>query len=128
MKLHHAAVVCASRENADRFYGDILGLETIKTQTLGADLSEEIFGISSECEMVLYGRGDLAFEVFIPPEMPETHRNYRHLCLAVKDRKTFMDRCRAVGLAVKKIPKGETFVVFVEDFDRNLFEIKEVPV
>jgi catechol 2,3-dioxygenase-like lactoylglutathione lyase family enzyme len=127
MKLHHVAVVCASQENADRFYGEGLGLEKIKTQTLGTNLSEQIFGISSECGMILYGRKDLAIEVFIPLEAPKKPRPFGHLCLAVKDRDALLDRCGAAGLAVKKIPKGNSLVVFVEDFDGNLFEVKELP-
>ena len=127
MKLHHAAVVCASRENADRFYGEVLGLETIKAQTLGRDLSEQIFGISSECGMILYGREGLAVEVFLPPEAAKTPRSFQHLCLAMKDRDAFLNRCGHAGLAVKQIPKGNALVVFVEDFDGNLFEVKELP-
>jgi catechol 2,3-dioxygenase-like lactoylglutathione lyase family enzyme len=126
MRLHHAAVVCASQENADRFYGKILGLETIKAQTLGRDLSEQIFGIPSKCGMVLYGREGLAVEVFIPPEGAKPARTFQHLCIAVRDREALLDRCIAVGLAVKKVAKGNALVVFVEDFDGNLFEIKEM--
>ena len=127
MKLHHAAVVCASQENADRFYGGVLGLEKMKTQILGTDLSSQIFGISSECEMILYGRKDLAIEVFIPPRTPQQTRGCAHLCLQVENRETFLRACGAAGLAIKKISKGASWVVFLEDYDGNLFEIKELP-
>ena len=128
MRMHHAAVVCASQENADRFYGGVLGLEKMKTQVLDKDLSNRIFGIPSECGMILYGRQGVAVEVFVPPGVPEKHRTFGHLCLSVQDRGALLESCAAAGLAVKKIPKGDYLVVFVEDYDGNLFEIKEEPV
>jgi len=127
MRLHHAAVVCESLENADRFYEGVLELGKKKIQTLDAGLSEQIFGISSPCQMVLYGNDDIAIEVFIPPRTPQKTRGFGHLCLQVENRATFLEACGVAGLAVKKILKGESWVVFLEDYDGNLFEIKELP-
>ena len=124
MKLHHLAVVCSSEENADRFYEGILGLEKIKKYILNKDLSEQIFDIPSECQIIFYANGSLAIEVFIPASFPEKMLPFVHLCLEVEKRGEFLQNCQALGIAVKRIQKGESLLAFIEDFDGNLFEIK----
>ena len=42
----------------------------------------------------------------------------------VKDREEFIRRCEAMHLEVNRIPKGDTLLTFVKDYDGNLFEIK----
>ena len=37
----------------------------------------------------------------------------------------FAKKCEEAGLAVKRIPRGDYMIVFIEDYDGNLFEIKE---
>lgn len=127
MRFHHAAVECKSPESADRFYKDILGLVKKKTQTLDVRLSEQIFGIASPCHMILYGNDDVAIEVFCPPKPLQKSPSFGHLCLEVENREALLESCAAAALPVKKIPKGDYLVVFVEDYDRNLFEIKQRP-
>jgi catechol 2,3-dioxygenase-like lactoylglutathione lyase family enzyme len=125
MRLHHVAVVCRTQENADRFYGTILGLKKIKTQVLEKNFMEALFGEPVACALVLYGNESLALEVFVPESFPDRRRPFVHACLEVKDREEFAMRCEREGLVVKRIPKGNSLVIFVQDFDGNLFEIKE---
>ncbi|MFH1626217.1 MAG: VOC family protein [Pseudomonadota bacterium] len=127
MKLHHVAVVCSSEENADRFYGEILGLRKIKTSTLNKDLAERLFGVASEPQMILYENEDFAIEVFVTPLDPGKFTPFTHLCLAVEDRGEFLGRCQKAGLAVQQIPKGDSLLGFVQDYDGNLLEIKALP-
>jgi len=42
----------------------------------------------------------------------------------VEDREAFLAACRSVGLAVNIVPRTESKLCFVRDFDGNLFEIK----
>ena len=125
MKLHHIAMVCSSIERADRFYVGVLGLKKIKSGTLDRVFGEQLFGISQECEMILYGNEDFRIEVFVTVSDPKMKAPYAHLCLEVKDRKSFEKKCEEAGLTVKRIPKGDYLIVFIEDYDGNLFEIKE---
>jgi catechol 2,3-dioxygenase-like lactoylglutathione lyase family enzyme len=127
MRLHHAAVVCHSRENADRFYRDILGLKTMKDATLSKELAEEIFATPQECQFMLYGNDDFAVEVFVVAEDSPAKPIFPHLCMEVADRMSFADRCDREGLEVRRIPRGDTLLIFVKDFDGNLFEVKEMP-
>ncbi|OPX38579.1 MAG: hypothetical protein B1H13_11080 [Desulfobacteraceae bacterium 4484_190.3] len=112
MKLHHVAVVCSSLKNADRFYGEILGL-----QQIDADL---------ECQFILYENENFTIEVFIIPAAQQKITPIAHLCLEVDNKEKFAKNCQANGLVVKKIPRGNSLLIFVKDYDGNLFEIKEL--
>jgi len=125
MKLHHAAVVCSSEKNADQFYEEILKLKKVKKYILNSDLTEQIFGTPYECQIIFYSDGNLAIEVFIPTSSVEKVPRFVHLCLEVEKREQFLGRCQAMSIAVKRVQRGESFLSFIEDFDGNLFEIKE---
>ena len=125
MKLHHLAVVCSTVERADRFFEGVLNLKKIKSGTLDRTFGEQLFDISQECEMILYGNEDFRIEVFVTVSDPKMKAPYVHVCLEVNHRKSFTKKCEEAGLAVKSIPRGDYMIVFIEDYDGNLFEIKE---
>jgi len=125
MKLHHAAVVCSSEKNTDQFYEKILKLKKIKKYILSSDLAEQIFGTPYECQIIFYSDGNLAVEVFIPTSSVGKVSPFVHLCLEVEKREQFLADCLALGITVKRVQKGESLLSFIEDFDGNLFEIKE---
>ena len=125
MRLHHVGLVCSSQERADRFYEGILGLAKIKTSELTEDVMEQIFHTPQRCLMIFYGNDGFAVEVFVPEESPARKTRFEHLCLEVKEREAFLKKCHDNGLEVRRIPKGDTFLAFVADYDGNLFEIKE---
>jgi len=125
MRLHHVGLVCSSQERADRFYEGILGLAKIKTSELAEDVTEQIFYIPQRCLMILYGNEELGVEVFVPEEPPARKALFEHICIEVEVRKEFLKKCQDNGLEVRRIPKGDTFLAFVADYDGNLFEVKE---
>jgi len=125
MRLHHVGLVCSSQERADRFYEGILGLAKIKTAELPEEITERIFHSAQRCLMIFYEQDGLAVEVFVPEEWPVRTGTFEHLCLEVREREAFLETCEKNGLEVRSIPKGDTFLAFVADFDGNLFEIKE---
>jgi len=124
MRLHHAALVSSSEANADKFYEGILELRKIKTSLLTNNLAVEIFNIDVECPLILYGNQDFAIEVFVTNQIPDKKAPFTHLCLEVEDREKFLARCRSTGLEVNLVPKGDSQICFVQDFDGNMFEIK----
>ncbi len=125
MRLHHVAVVCGSRENADLFYRDLLGLKPVKDQVIDRNLSEEIFGMACDCRIIFYANERFAVEVFVPAGPVERRASFRHICLVVPDLAGFETACRDAGMDVKRIARGEGHLTFVRDPDGNLFEIKE---
>jgi catechol 2,3-dioxygenase-like lactoylglutathione lyase family enzyme len=126
MKLHHVAVTCRSQETADRFYEGILGLEKIKTMTLSEELTKQLFDTAQECQVMFYGNEDFAIEVFVPASAPVKNTAFVHLCLEVKNRERFVEKCQGKGLGVNWVPRGDSMIALLEDFDGNLFEIKEL--
>ena len=125
MKLHHVAVVCRSLENADQFFEGILGLKKIKTSTLQKELVARLFNRDVECRLNFYSGHGIAIEAFVTDSVERGKMPFVHLCLEVEDRETFLKNCQAAGLPVNRVSKGDSTVVFVEDFDKNLYEVKE---
>ena len=126
MNLIHIGLVSSSEERADRFFGDLLGLEKTRRSALSDDLAAQLFGIDKGCEIAYYAGGNVVFEVFFSENPEPTGRKISHTCIEVPKRAQFLERCRALGLGIREAPKGEVVVVFVEDHDGNLFEVKEV--
>lgn len=126
MRLNHVALVCSSEQRADDFYEGLLGLSKIKSFVLGEDLAEQIFEVPGECRIMLYGNDKFAVEVFVANRAQGSASPFVHLCLEVKNREEFLAKCDAMGLRVKRVPKGDFFLTFVQDYDGNLFEIKEL--
>ncbi len=125
MRMHHAAVVCSSETNADRFYQGILGLKRIKSSILDEALTEQIFGRAHECKIILFGNEYFAIEVFVTSRAQDKGPSFEHLCLEVEKREDFLALCQSSGVEVKRIPKGDSLLAFIEDYDGNLFEVKE---
>jgi len=124
---HHAAVVCRSRETADRFYGDLLGLRAVKERVLDESLAEEIFEIRQSCVFLRYEGKGLAVEVFLVEDAGRKGPRFEHLGVEVEDQKAFLSRCESAGVKVKRIRRGEKILAFVDDGDGNLLEIKQSP-
>jgi catechol 2,3-dioxygenase-like lactoylglutathione lyase family enzyme len=127
MTLHHVAVVCRSMGNADRFYGEVLGLKKVKEAFLDQAFMDALFGVSVSSLLVKYTDEQLLIEVFVLDSEPSPPPLFAHSCFAVHDREAFLTHCHRAGVTVTKVPKGNDTVVFVEDFDGNRFEIKEAP-
>lgn len=124
MRLHHASLVSSSEANADKFYEGILKLRKIKTSILKNNLALRIFDMDVECPLILYGNEDFAIEVFVTNQIPDKKAPFSHLCLEVEDREKFLTSCRSTGLAINLVPRADSQICFVQDFDGNLFEIK----
>ena len=125
MILSHVGLTCGSEENADRFYKDLLGLEKSESKTLPASLSKSIFNIDSELVIINYLGQDVHFEIFITVGSIRNPRQIEHLCLEIGDLNEFLNKCNILGVEVAQIPKGDKTLIFVKDFDGNLFEIKQ---
>jgi len=127
MRFVHIGLSCGSEEKSDAFYGTLLGLEKKGSKTLPAELSGQIFNVDTDYTIIDYvdsGSG-LHFEIFIDPNISLIRPNPAHVCLEVGDPGTFLQKAETLGFGVRRIPKGDRFLSFVEDFDGNLFEIKE---
>lgn len=126
MRYVHTGLVCSSEGKADRFYQEVLGLEKLNTKTLPAELSQSLFGQDVDLPMINYANDQLHFEVFISAKKDIVENQIGHTCIAVAGRDDLVKRCKSANLEVVEVPKGESMLVFIRDFDGNLFEVKAV--
>jgi len=122
--LKHTALVCASEENADNFYKKLLGLKKTGQKTLPRDLSAAIFNINKELQIINYIGDSSAFEIFIDSQSQGHPRQIEHTCIEVEDRVAFLSACKNLGVKTNLVQKEEKTLIFIHDFDGNLFEIK----
>ena len=120
----HTGLVNRSEEHADHFYRDLLGLEKAVPWTLSPDLSRAIFGTEAELTIINYTGDGMHFEIFIDAGHPVSTGGIAHTCVEVASHRNFLDTCRKLGVTVNQVPKGDRVLIFVRDFDGNLFEIK----
>ena len=124
MILRHIALVCSSDQNSDKFYGNLLGLKKIGSKSIPSALSKQIFGLDSELKIINYADDNIHFEIFISTQKSPDLKKIEHVCLEVEDLNKYLEKCRIMGVEILQIPKGESYLVFVKDYDGNLFEIK----
>ncbi len=125
MNLRHVGLVCSSEANADRFFGQALGLKKADPKPLPRALSSSLFGIDRDLTIINYIGDGVHIEVFIDAQCPRRAAGIDHVSLGVPDVATFLLRCRDAGATVTQVPKGDALLTFVRDADGNLFEIKE---
>ncbi len=126
MVLDHIGIVNKSEEDALRFYRDILGLDKIKDSVSTADLSEQLFLISKDIKMIVFGKGRVKVEIFILPEFIHPSPNIPHLGLQVKDIQELLERVEQAGARVITGKRSDKTVYFIQDFSGNLIEVKPV--
>ncbi len=124
MILKHMALVCGSEENSDKFYEQLFGLKKVNTKILPRELSRQIFDLDSELQIINYADDSIHFEIFIDDRESLENKRIDHVCLEVEDLAAFLSKCRTMGVKVRQIPKGDKFLIFIRDYDGNLFEIK----
>ena len=125
MVLRHVALQCCSEKNSDRFYQSLLGLTKLNAKTLPAEIANTLFHVNSEIPVVNYGNDELWFEIFIRENKPADSTPIAHVCLAVADRPSFIEKCRSMEIEIRQVARGDGVLVIVCDYDGNLFEIKE---
>ena len=125
MNLRHVALVCSTVEKADRFFAGLLGLKKSEPKTLPRALAKPLFDIDSELTVVNYMNEHVHFEIFIDAHHPRSARPVEHICLEVHDLPALLRGCRDSGVKIIQVPKGDSLLTFLRDFDDNLFELKE---
>jgi len=120
----HTALVCHSEDHADRFYQDLLGLEKAEPWPLPTPLARAIFGVDAELTIINYTGAGMHFEIFIDPGHRADTGGIEHTCLEVASSRDFLETAQSLGVRVKRVPKGDRTLIFVQDFDGNLFEVK----
>jgi hypothetical protein len=88
------------------------------------DLSREIFNLDSEFKIVNYANNRIHFEIFIDTARPYNDKRIEHICLEFENLEELLARCQQLDIKILKVPRGDTILTFIRDFDGNLFELK----
>jgi len=131
MACHHIGILTRNPKTLISFYTQGLGFSEGETRILPADLTEKIFGLSSECMLTKLTSGNAVIEIFAPVNIDVTRRNmgtagYNHWALQVKNKESFIRILEGRKVPVLKIDRAGRMVSFVKDPDGNLIEIYEV--
>ncbi|HEX7502007.1 MAG TPA: VOC family protein [Acidobacteriota bacterium] len=124
MRIIHIGMGASSEKNADLFFQDLLGLGKAAPVSLASKFSRSIFAIDRELKIIHYTDAAVHFEVFIDPSYKAPEPTVLHSCLEVDDQAGFLKKCAELGLKVNRIPRGDSFIIFITDLDGNLFEVK----
>ncbi len=115
----HAALQVTDLEQAQKFYGEVLGLPP--------------------CERPLkfpgawYQVGDIQIHLIVTPQRPSDVANpgkwgrNRHLAFAVKDLETVKTQLQTAGYPFQVSTSGRA-ALFVRDPDGNMIELSQLPV
>jgi catechol 2,3-dioxygenase-like lactoylglutathione lyase family enzyme len=125
MLLHHAGIVNQSEDEAERFYGEFLGLKKTRQYIVVPELSKQIFSVKQGIKAMVFEGEGVRIEVFIYPEFKVPSINIRHLALHLDDMEAFLKR--AEDFSVEHIIGKTTdkTVHFIKDYSGNLIEIKQ---
>lgn len=118
----HVALNYSNKDKADIFFREILGLKLQKSFILNPELSKQIFDLSEQVDVFVYGDESAVFEVFITEK--KVKHSFEHICIKVNDKKDFIEKCKSYGLKPYQINKDEKQLLFVKDFSGNLYEVK----
>ena len=123
MIISHVGLVCSTEERADQFYVNVLGLTKAAAKTLPADLTQSLFGYNKSIQILNYQNEGSHFEIFIDARK-QNHLPIEHTCIEVADMKEFLNTCRRMKIEIRQVSKGDKVIVFIKDYDGNLFEVK----
>ena len=126
MFLKHVALVCSSEEKSDKFYESLLGLKKVRSKMIPSTLSKQIFNLDSQLKIIDYAVDEIHFEVFISNQKVSDDKKVEHVCLEVDNPESFLNKCNDMAVKILQIPKEEGFLIFISDYDGNLFEIKQI--
>ncbi|MBN1879307.1 VOC family protein [bacterium] len=90
---------------------------------ISADIMLNLFGLPCTASVRTYDLGNSKLEVFILKDMPVPGR-IQHVCLEFDDRDSVIRRAAKKGFSVRRYRRTDGEVIFLEDADGNLYELK----
>ena len=118
----HIALNYTNKKQANSFFKEILGLALIKNFNVSKKLAKQIFNISEEVKVFVYGNDNIKFEIFITKQK-QLHI-FNHVCIKIDDKNEFINRCNKYKLKPYYVKKEDKKLLFIRDHSKNLYEIK----
>ena len=123
MKLNHIGLNIQRKEDAVDFYQNILGFHFEHQFELKSSLSEKIFNVEKQTEVLFYKKENLQLELFVNSE--NTKQGFAHICIEIKEREKIAEKCESDGYPITRIPRSDKpDLLFISDKSGNIFELK----
>ncbi len=123
MILEHIAITISEERDVKDFYINILGMREVKAYVLNKILAQNIFGIQKDTNVFYLQKNNLFLEIFVTDE--KLNQGFDHICLATKDRETFVTKAEAQNYECIRIKRDIFDLIFIKDKSGNIFEMKE---
>ncbi len=125
--LHHVCLRVSNLRQSEVFYAGFLGLKKLYEFTLSADLAQTLMNVPGECQFISFecpeGGGLEIFSSKAPmPPAPVGN----HFCLGVSHREDLLTKFQATPVNIREAQREGRRLVFIEDPDGNLIELKEL--
>lgn len=124
MLLHSCASV-HSTETAIALFETVLGLSLSYTFDIDPDVMRHLFDQDFPVHVRVYDAGNCLIEVFISPCLPSPGA-IQHLCFDCDDREAVAKRAQDLGMSIRRYERPKGDIIFIQDTDGNLIELKEV--
>jgi catechol 2,3-dioxygenase-like lactoylglutathione lyase family enzyme len=121
--LEHIAIQCSSKEKTRIFFEEILELKKTDEFKLYSDLSKKIFNSRKEILVEKYANEKIMIEVFYSEK--KYKNEFEHYCFVCDNREKIVLKAKEKKFKVKEFEIPNKKWIFLEDFDGNLFELKE---
>ena len=124
MIISHIALHYANEEQADIFFGKVLGLKQEKEFVLYSDFSKMLFGIRKDIKVKVFSNNKTVFEIFITDI--KSKMTFEHICLSIRDIKGLIRKCKRYGITILTIKRNSKKYLFIKDTSGYLYEIKKI--
>lgn len=122
--LLHSCISVRSTESAENLFKSVLRLSLAYRFDIERETMRQLFHRDSPAHVHVYNAGNCMIEVFIMPDMPDPG-DIQHLCFDCKDREAVIRRALSHGMNIRRYARETGDVIFIQDKDGNLIELKE---
>lgn len=124
MIISHIALHYANEEQADIFFGKVLGLKQEKEFVLSPDFSKMLFSIRKNIKVKVFSNNKTVFEIFITDI--KSKMTFEHVCLSIYNVKGLIRKCKRYGIIILTVKRNSKEYLFIKDPTGYLYEIKEI--
>ena len=128
---HHIGIFTKDPQLLIRYYTQGLGFVEGATRILSPDLTEKIFGIKDEYQLIKLTQNQAVIEIFTPVNSSlddggQRTRGYNHWALEVEDKEAYVRILEERNVPVTKIEHQGRMIYFISDPEGNLIEIYQL--
>ncbi|MBN1151062.1 hypothetical protein JXA84_07585 [candidate division WOR-3 bacterium] len=121
----HVAVTVSSKEYAEEFFKTVLQCKYMYSYGLDALTSRSLFGIEMPAHVYIYMSGEDWIEVFVLKGYKKNQTSFDHICFRMDDIPGIVARGQKQGYTFIRHKKSDKTVLFIQDKDGNLYELKK---